>query len=126
VRSADGRFELALPTGALPAPLQVVIETQLVPHTTPPDRWRLVGDTYRISASGGDELARPAWITFELALDATGRPRTGHKLRHPTIMHLDENGVWEPLQKQTADERHVAARVDRLGSVALMEATSRR
>jgi hypothetical protein len=124
VCSADGRAELVLPAGALAAPLQILIETELVPSVAPPDRWQLVGDAYRISSSGGDALARRAWLSFEL--DGPGRPRGGRKLQHPTIVTLDETGAWQPLPRQTVGERHVAALVERLGAVALMEAPARR
>ena len=127
LRSAAGAVELALPPGALPAPLQLLIETEGALETPSPRGWRRIGDTYRIASSQGDELARAAWISIELALDAAGRPRSGRHLHQPTICRLNENNQeWEPIKNQTRSERHVQGRISRLGTVALMDAPAQR
>ena len=126
LRSADGALELALPPSALPAPLQLLIETEAVTQTPPPHGWRRIGEAYRISSSLGDQLARPAWISIELALDAAGRPRNGQNVHGPTIVRLNDNGKeWEPIKNQTRGHRHVQGRVDHLGTVALMDPPAR-
>jgi len=127
LRSPGGALELALVRSALPTPLQLLIETE--PLTQPPSqhRWRQIGDAYRISSSQGDQLARPAWISIEFALDAKGRPRSGQNLHRPTIVRLQETGKeWEPIKNQTRGDRHVQGRINQLGTFALMDPPARR
>lgn len=124
LRSTDGALELALPPGGLPAPLQLLIETGAARETPPPNGWSRIGDAYRIASSEGDELARPAWISIELAVDGAGQPR-GQRLHEPTICRLNDH-EWEPIENQIRSDRHVQGRISRLGTVALMDAPAKR
>jgi hypothetical protein len=120
MRSADGRLELALSAGALEAPAGLVIETA-VGLPAPPDRFGPVGDAYRIASSHGDRLAATAMLEFNLDVDATGRLRNRRKLQNPTIVRLADDGRnWADVRIQQRSDRHIAARIDQLGTYALI------
>jgi hypothetical protein len=125
VWSADGRFELALPPGALDAPAGLVVETAVgVP--SPPKGTALVGDAYHVASSSGDRLAVNARLEINLDVDAIGEPRNGRKMRSATIVRLADDGeAWEALDGLEQTDRFIGARTDRLGTFALLSGQRR-
>jgi hypothetical protein len=125
VWSADGRFELALPPGALDAPAGLVVETAVgVP--SPPKGMALVGDAYRVTSSSGDRLAVNARLEINLDVDANGEPRSGRKRRSATIVRLADDGqAWEALDGVERTDRFIGARTDQFGTFALLSASRR-
>jgi hypothetical protein len=119
VTSADGRLELSLPTGALEAPVAIVIETAFgLPP--PPDRFALVGDAYRIASSRHNPLAVAAMLDFNLDVDANGTARDRTELLDPSVVRLTDDGRgWDNVLVQQRSTRFVSARIDRLGTYAL-------
>jgi hypothetical protein len=125
VTSADGRLELSLPTGALEAPAAIVIETA-VGLPPPSDRFAVVGDAYRIASSRDDPLAVDAMLDFNLDVDANGTGRDRTEPFDPTVVRLTDDGRgWDNVQVQQRSKRFVSARIDRLGTYALVTLVER-
>jgi len=125
VRSADGRFELALPPGAVDAPAGLVVETA-VAVPSPPSGMSMVGDAYRVASSSGDRLADDARLEINLDVDANGELRSGRKMRSATIVRLAEGGqAWEALDGLERTDRFFGARTDQLGTFALLSGSPR-
>jgi hypothetical protein len=121
--SPDGRLELSLPAGAVEAATELVIEAMpAVPE--PPPRFALVGDAYRCASSRGERLASEAMLEINLDLDGSGRPRNRKELHAPTMVRLNEEGTaWEVIARQVRTESFVGARIDRLGTFALISSS---
>jgi hypothetical protein len=121
LKSADGGLELIVPPGALPLPVELVVQTVAAPPA-PPDGYAPLGDAYAIASSQGDRLAVSGLLAVGFDFDPNGVPRTGRALHQPEIVRLTDDGErWEPIERQERAERYVGARIDRLGTFAVVD-----
>jgi hypothetical protein len=122
--SVDGRLELVLPGGAMPYPVQVVVEEVVGgPLPSLADGDALLAGPYCVGSTAGDRLRKPALLHVNVSGEVLLDPEAqSDRSCFEVLWHDEHSDRWRVVPSTLNEEPFVVtARVDRLGTYALVK-----